>query len=165
MVHLATLPQFVLRTRCRESLDAAGDVLGHWAFLIREIGGDSRFQASDCAGHVRGGRLHLWALVRALEAFDQPSHVVLANPSQYVRRGLQYGLDQWKRTNWRWERFGQLELVRNADLWQRVDTALAYHQLECRTVRIDSAHGLPRRPHFDLQAKRSQGRRAMAEVA
>jgi hypothetical protein len=30
--------------------------------------------------------------------------------------------------------------VKNADLWQRLDRLMAYHQVECRLRRIDSAH-------------------------
>jgi hypothetical protein len=48
-----------------------------------------------------------------------------------VRRGIRRDLAQWRERDWCWERFGQLVPIRDLDLWQRVDRALAIHQVEC----------------------------------
>jgi ribonuclease HI len=61
--------------------------------------------------------------------------------SRYVRHGLVYGLAEWRENNWLWDRFGEFAPVKNADLWQRIDQALAYHTLVCRTWRTDEATG------------------------
>ena len=51
--------------------------------------------------------------------------------NRFVRRGIRRDLAQWRERGWQWERFGQLVPIRDLDLWQRVDRALAIHQVEC----------------------------------
>lgn len=113
---------------------------GHWKFVLEAADGTAKFEASDCEPEIRGERLELLAVVRALEALDQPSRVTLFTESRYVRRGISYGLDQWRRAGWTWECFGQMVPIKNRDLWQRVDRALKYHRLESRRLRVDAGH-------------------------
>jgi ribonuclease HI len=89
---------------------------------------------------VTGERLALLSVVRGLEALQRPSRVMLVTPSSYVREGIRRGLSEWRRNGWRWERFGQMVPVKHLDLWQRVDRAMQYHQLDCRMCRIDPPH-------------------------
>ena len=86
---------------------------------------------------VSGDRLDLLSVIRGLEALDQPSQVRLFTSSRYVQRGLRYGLDNWRRSAWCWERFGRMVPIKNDDLWKRLDQALQFHQLECRYWRFD----------------------------
>ena len=89
---------------------------------------------------VRGERLELLCVVRGLEALDHPSRVTLITSSAYVREGIRYGLQQWRENDWQWESFGRMVPVKNRDLWQRVDSALRFHRLECRVWRFDPPH-------------------------
>ena len=57
--------------------------------------------------------------------------MTLLTANRFVRRGIRRDLCQWRERDWRWERFGQLVPIRDLDLWQRVDRALAIHQVEC----------------------------------
>ncbi len=82
-------------------------------------------------------RLELLAVVRGLEALEQPSKVTLVTTSRVVRRGLRFGLELWRENQWHWERFGRMAPIKNADLWQRVDRALHIHDVSCRTLRFD----------------------------
>lgn len=113
---------------------------GRWRFVLRAADGSERFVAEDVEPDVHGERLELLALVRGLEALAQPSRVTLVTPSRYLRTGIRSGLPEWRRNGWRWEYFGQMVPVKNHDLWQRVDRALTFHQLECRSIRLDAAH-------------------------
>lgn len=111
-----------------------------WRFLLQAVDGTQRLEAEEAEPAVRGERLGLLAVVRALESLEQPSHVTLAACPDYVRRGLVFGLDEWRRQGWRWEWFDQLVPVRNCDLWQRMDRALAFHRLETAGWRFDPPH-------------------------
>ena len=102
-----------------------------WKFQLESAGSDDRFSAGDVEPETRRSRLELLAVVRGLEALDQPSRVTLVTRSRYVARGVRRDLGPWRERNWRWERFGQLVPIRDHDLWQRVDRALQFHQLEC----------------------------------
>ncbi len=121
-----------------EATDADGDG-GRWRFLLRASDGSDHVEATDVEPDVRGERLALLTVVRALEALDQPSKVTLVGCSSTVRQGLEYGLPQWRNNGWRWEYFGQMVPVRNGDLWQRMDRALEFHRVECRQRRFDPA--------------------------
>jgi ribonuclease HI len=109
-----------------------------WRFVLRPIEGGGQLEAADAEPDVHGERLELLAVVRGLEALEQPSRVTLFTPSEYVNRGLAYGLDEWRANDWQWEHYGEMVPVKNRDLWQRVDRALRFHQLEWR--RFDPPH-------------------------
>jgi ribonuclease HI len=102
-----------------------------WKFDLQSIGGDQRFSAADIEYETRASRMELLAVVRGLEALGQPSRVTLLTRSRYVRRGIRRELGLWRDRRWRWERFGNVVPIRDHDLWQRVDRALQYHQVEC----------------------------------
>jgi ribonuclease HI len=146
-----------------------------WRFILRCSDGSRALEACDSEPGIRGERLELLAVVRGLEALDQPSRVTLITPSHYVKQGLAYGLPEWRENGWSWERFGQMAPVKHRDLWQRLDRALRYHQVDCRTIRIDPAHKSQRsevgdrrgsdvgaRPHYsDLRSPTSDRQRAV----
>ncbi len=114
--------------------------MGQWRFVLQLIDGTEQFEAADAEPDAQGERLELLAVVRGLEALAQPSRVTLVTPSRYVNRGLNYGLTEWRANGWRWEHYGEMVPVKNRDLWQRVNRALKFHQLDCRTWRFDPAH-------------------------
>ncbi|HWB10390.1 MAG TPA: RNase H family protein [Pirellulales bacterium] len=110
---------------------------GEWRFVLQAADGSATFEASDAEPDTGGERLELLAVIRGLEALDQPSHVTLFTPSKYVSRGMAYGLEEWRRNDWTWECFGEMVPVKNSDLWQRLDRALHYHTIEFRVRRAD----------------------------
>ena len=114
--------------------------MGQWRFVLQLLDGTEQFEAADAEPDAHGERLELLAVVRGLEALPQPSRVTLVTPSRYVNRGLSYGLAEWRANGWRWEHYGEMVPVKDRDLWQRVDRALQFHQLDCRTWRFDPAH-------------------------
>lgn len=105
--------------------------LGRWRFVLAPIGAGQRMVAADCEPDMDRNRLELLAVVRGLEALEQPSHVTLLTRSRYVRRGIGHDLCHWREANWRWESFGKLVPIRDLDLWQRVNRTLAFHEIEC----------------------------------
>jgi len=128
-------PHYLLFSEsCRKSSQ------GQWRFVLQSLDGTEQFEAADAEPDAHGERLELLAVVRGLEALAQPSRVTLVTPSKYVNRGLAYGLEEWRANDWQWEHYGEMVPVKNRDLWQRVDRALGYHDLECRTWRFDLPH-------------------------
>jgi ribonuclease HI len=128
-------PHYLLFSR----VDSANGT-GRWRFVLRSQDGQERFEAADYEPGIRGERLDLLTVVRALESLDQPSRVTLVGCSDYLWKGVRHGLDEWKTNGWRWEFFGQMVPVRNSDLWQRLDRALRFHEVQCRRRRLDPAH-------------------------
>jgi len=103
-----------------------------WRFVLESVNTQRRFAATDVEPQAEGERLELLAVVRGLEAIEQPARVTLVTKSRYVSRGLKFGISDWRSKGWRWERFGKLVPVRDDDLWRRVDRALEFHRVECR---------------------------------
>jgi ribonuclease HI len=127
---------------------------GLWRFVLQAADGSAVLEASDVEPHVVGERLELLAVIRGLEALDQPSRVTLLTPSKYVNRGMAYGIDDWRRNGWTWECFGQMVPVKNRDLWQRLDRASGFHVIDFRMKRFDGAHALPE-PEFAARCEGS----------
>ena len=133
--------------------DQAASSAGHasssgWRFALQRESGDTALEASDDEPEASPERLELLAIVRGLEALDQPSRVTLVTASRSVQRGLSFGLAQWRENDWHWERYGRMTPVKNGDLWQRLDRLLEIHSVKCRPSRSASADDLappPRR--------------------
>lgn len=131
----AERPDYVLFSESGEATEP-----GRWRFVLRASKGGERIVADDIDPVARGDRLELLTVVRGLEALRQPSRVTIWTASSYVREGIRYGLCEWRENGWSWEYFGQMVPVKNGDLWKRLDRAMQFHQVDCRTWRIDPAH-------------------------
>ena len=147
----ATAPHFLLFTRAGRKGDE-----GEWRFVLQTADGSERFEAADGENAACGDRLELLAVVRGLEALDQPSCVTLVSESRYVQRGLNYGLSEWRDSDWTWERYGQMVPVKNSDLWKRLDRALRFHELRLVALHRAERRGVPR-PHNPAFFRRRAG--------
>jgi len=76
-------------------------------------------------------RMELTAAIRALEGLRQPCRVELHTDSQYLRRGVSEWLPGWIARGWR-RKGGELQ---NEDLWRRLATAAARHEVDWRWVK------------------------------
>jgi len=129
-------PHFFLR--CEAQVEGKR---GEWKFALTAADGSAELTACDEEFDVGTERLELLAVIRALEALDQPSIVTMTSGARTVRRAVSEGLDDWRQNGWMWECYGEMAPIKNRDLWQRLDRALCFHKLETRRVfRIDAAH-------------------------
>jgi ribonuclease HI len=137
----ATNPHFLLFSESRridhDDNRPLGSAMGAWHFVLESVDGQLHFAASDEESDASRERLELLAVVRGLEALDQPSRVTLVTPSRSVARGIRFGLDAWRENAWQWEHFGRMCPVDNADLWRRVDRALRFHDIRYRSWCFD----------------------------
>jgi ribonuclease HI len=138
----SALPHYLLHAETYRS--ARG--LPRWRFTLQSVAGDERLTAADLEPDTRRSRLELLAVVRGLEAIDQPARVTLLTRSRYVSRGIRRQLAQWREHHWQWERFGTMTPIRDYDLWRRIDRALEFHQLECCVWQADEAPARDSRP-------------------
>ncbi len=119
----------------------ASSVRGRWRFVLEDLEAGTRLEACDAEIVQAPERTALLAVVRGLEAIEQPSRVTLVTTSRYVSRGLQFGLMEWRESDYCWEHFGSVQPIRNADLWRRIDHALQYHQINCQWIAGQSSEG------------------------
>lgn len=139
-------PHFLLFTDASLSKSRACAItdqgFGRWHFVLERLDGPERLEAADSESDVHRDRLALLAVVRGLEALEQPSQVTLVTTSRYVSRGLRYGLNEWREAEYTWEHFGMQKPIRNADLWQRIDGAMSFHQVTCRLMQSPLAQAM-----------------------
>jgi ribonuclease HI len=136
---MKSTPDFVLFSRTGEQLEQENQG-GSWYFRLESAKGDDCLEASDVESDFSHERLELLAVVRGLEALEQPSSVTLVTSSQQVSRAVRQGLEYWRNRDWKWERFGEKVPMKNGDLWKRIDQAMQIHDIRCRTHRVDRAH-------------------------
>ncbi len=147
------MPQYLLLCEVPRS-----ERSGRWRFVLRPLDGAKQVEVSDHEPDVWGERLELLTVLRALESLDQPSRVSLVGCGRYVEQGIQYGVTEWRASQWRWECFGQMTPVRDSDLWQRMEQVLHFHRVDCRRLRFDAGHGSLEGPHWN-RAKCHIGRK------
>jgi hypothetical protein len=134
-----TAPHYLLLTQAQSNPDSASQG-GVWRFVLEQVGSSNRTEVSEEEPGVWGERLQLLAVVRGLEALEQPSRVTLITPSRFVGNGIRRGINEWRENGWQSERFGQLTTVKHCELWKRVDQALQYHQINCRVWEFEEAN-------------------------
>lgn len=82
-------------------------------------------------------RMEMMAAVVALKTLKEPCHVSLTTDSQYVRQGITQWIHNWKKRGWK---TADKKPVKNADLWQALDTETARHQVEWHWVKGHAGH-------------------------
>lgn len=153
-------PHFLLFSEARKSrakASAAAEDNGLWHFVLESVDGRTKLEATDEEPEVDPERLELLAVVRGLEALDQPSQVTLVTRSRSVTRGLRFGIERWRDSGWQWECFGKMAPIKDSDLWQRIDQALQFHQVRCRTWRFDPPEEVAPQPKVSA-TRRSDAR-------
>jgi len=120
---------------------------GGWGAILRAKGKEKELHGGE--GETTNNRMELMAAIRALEALKRPCRVTLTTDSQYVMKGITEWLVNWKRRGWK---TADRKPVKNVDLWQRLDAALAPHQVEWRWVRGHTGH--PENERADQLANR-----------
>jgi ribonuclease HI len=81
--------------------------------------------------------MELMAAIKALEALTRPCVVRLSTDSRYLQQGITAWLPNWKRRNWR---TADKRPVKNRDLWQRLEAAMARHQVNWLWVKGHAGH-------------------------
>ena len=105
-----------------------------WGEHTREIKGGEP--------HTTNNRMELMAAIAALETLKRPCTVDIHTDSQYLRNGIMTWINGWKRNGWR---TADKKPVKNVDLWQRLNAALANHIVHWHWVRGHAGHDLNER--------------------
>ena len=120
---------------------------GGWGVLLRL--GDKEKELCGGEPDTTNNRMELTAVIRALEALKRPSTVAVHTDSQYVQKGISTWIHNWKRNGWR---TSDKKPVKNADLWQKLDTLAQQHEIKWLWVKGHAGH--PGNEHADRLANR-----------
>jgi len=108
---------------------------GGWGVLLRFKGVEKEM----CGGEVdtTNNRMEMMAAIVALETLTRPCAVTLYTDSQYVMKGMTEWLRGWKARGWK---TADKKPVKNDDLWKRLDSACARHQITWQWVKGHAGH-------------------------
>ena len=129
---------------------------GGWGVLLRYQ--DTEKQLWGGEPDTTNNRMELTAAIKGLEALNRECDVSITTDSQYVRQGITRWIDNWKVKNWK---TANRQLVKNRDLWERLDGLTAEHAIEWHWVKGHSGHaenelvdGLANRGIDELEAEK-----------
>ncbi len=110
---------------------------GGWGALLVWNGTEKELSGSEPA--TTNNRMELTAAIMGLAALKRPTQLTLQTDSQYVIKGITEWLPSWKARGWR---TADRKPVKNQDLWQRLDEAVATHTVQWVWVKGHSGdHG------------------------
>lgn len=104
--------------------------VGAWAAVLRSGKHVKEISGGEVA--TTNNRMELKAAINALKVLTKPCAVELHTDSQYVRNGITQWLTGWKRNGWKTK---DKKPVKNADLWQELDTVCKPHQIDWKWVK------------------------------
>ena len=108
---------------------------GGWGALLRYGKHEKELYGGE--PHTTNNRMELMAAIIALESLTRGCRVRLTTDSEYVKNGITQWMHNWKKNGWR---TANRKPVKNMDLWQRLDDAVAQHDVEWHWVKGHSGH-------------------------
>ncbi|MEZ4226172.1 MAG: ribonuclease HI [Polyangiaceae bacterium] len=108
---------------------------GGWGAILKYRGTNKELWGGE--GATTNNRMEILAAIRALEALKRPTRVRLFTDSVYLRSGVCEWLPQWKARGWK---TASKKPVKNVDLWQALEAAMAQHQVEWHWVKGHAGH-------------------------
>ena len=108
---------------------------GGWGVLMRY--GDVEKELSGGAAETTNNQMELMAAIMALESMKRPVEADLYTDSAYVKNGITTWLHDWKARGWK---TAAKKPVKNVELWQRLEAALAPHRVRWHWVKGHAGH-------------------------
>jgi ribonuclease HI len=108
---------------------------GGWGVILRFRGVEKELSGGEAA--TTNNRMELMAAIQGLEALKRSVRARVHTDSTYVKDGITKWIQNWKKKGWR---TADRKPVKNQDLWQRLDAALAQHEIEWHWVRGHAGH-------------------------
>ena len=113
---------------------------GGWAAILTF--GDREKELKGGELNTTNNRMELMAAISALEALKRPCRIDLHTDSKYVQQGISQWIHGWKRNGWK---TADKKPVKNGELWQRLEAAVARHQVRWHWVKGHAGHDLNER--------------------
>lgn len=120
---------------------------GGWGALLQA--GEHQKELFGGEAQTTNNRMELSAVIEALNVLNRSCTITLVTDSKYVMQGVTQWMANWKQRGWL---TAARKPVKNQDLWQALDHALARHHVEWRWVKGHA--GDPGNEHADRLANR-----------
>jgi len=108
---------------------------GGWGALVITDGKTQEFFGGEAI--TTNNRMELKSVIEALSTLRSPCKVIVFTDSQYVQKGISQWIYSWKMKGWK---TASKQPVKNIDLWKKLDTIQAFHEVEWRWVKGHAGH-------------------------
>ena len=108
---------------------------GGWGAILRYKGNEKKLSGAETS--TTNNRMELTAVISALTQLKENCIIELTTDSEYVKKGVTEWLPQWKKRGWR---TANKKPVKNVDLWETLDSAIANHKIHWHWVKGHSGH-------------------------
>lgn len=125
---------------------------GGWGALLRHNGKEKELSGGE--KEATNNRMEMMAAIQALESLKRAVPVDLYTDSTYLRDGITKWIKGWKARGWK---TADKKPVKNIDLWQRLEKAVAQHDIRWHWVRGHDGH--PENERADVLARNAVPRR------
>jgi len=112
---------------------------GGWGAILQIADGDRVNEKELWGGETptTNNRMELTAVIEALGSLKRPVAAKVHTDSQYVIKGISEWIFGWKKNGWK---TSDKKPVKNADLWQKLDTLRQPHRVEWIWVKGHAGH-------------------------
>ena len=103
---------------------------GGWGALLKFDNHAKEIYGSD--PQTTNNRMEMNAAIEALQALKKPCSIELHTDSKYLQLGITEWIHKWIKNNWH---KNNNELVKNADLWQKLYNEIKNHDIIWKWVK------------------------------
>ena len=108
---------------------------GGWGVLLVYNGAEKELSGGEA--ETTNNRMEMMAAIEALNVLKEPVAVELHTDSSYLQNGITKWIHAWKARGWR---TADKKPVKNVDLWQALEAAVARHSVEWHWVKGHASH-------------------------
>lgn len=113
---------------------------GGWGAILQWNGHEKELSGDEMES--TNNRMELMAVIEGLNAIKKSSEVEIYTDSKYVMDGVTQWLEGWKARGWK---TAAKKPVKNQDLWERMDEAIARHVIRWHWVKGHDGNALNER--------------------
>ncbi len=110
---------------------------GGWAYILRHPASGKEVHKAGGEPDTTNNRMELTAVIEGLRAIKKPSHVEIYSDSQYVLKGLDEWMTDWKKRGWK---TAAKKPVKNQELWKALDDLKQLHELSFHWIKGHNEH-------------------------
>ena len=108
---------------------------GGWGCILRYKGTEKEL----CGGEpgTTNNRMEMMAVIQGISALKRACTIAVYTDSQYVQKGITEWIWGWKKRGWK---TADNKPVKNADLWQQLDSLVKEHKISWHWVKGHAGH-------------------------
>ena len=108
---------------------------GGWGAILLYKG--HKKEISGSKADTTNNQMELKAVIEALKHIKKSLKIIIYTDSTYVKDGITSWILSWKRNGWK---TANKKPVKNAELWQELDSLAMSHQIEWRWVKAHNGN-------------------------